>query len=212
MKFMDQAILGEREFKVDSWRSKYWVVRDGITWINLAEVKLHLWLCLGDTPINLQVDHPNHLETAYATGMLYPTLSTTNVNALVDKMMMQIKKVIRWQIEDTLRSAPCNSDCTNFDEEEGLDEEERRQWLDNFEQWTPSSPVLNWKSVTNRLFGILWPTSHWRYKKWHDDILRVKRPLSEVDSINERRSGSTDTPLQESSDVSELGSKWVNQG
>lgn len=79
MRFMGRDVLSEVEFKQDSRRSIHKVVRDGIVWINVTGVELHLWLRLGDTPIDLRIDCSDHTETAYASGVRF-FLELTHAN------------------------------------------------------------------------------------------------------------------------------------
>jgi hypothetical protein len=76
MRFMGRDVLSEVEFKRNSQRSTHKVVRDGITWINVTGVELHLWLRLGNTPIDLRVDDPDDAETAYASGVRFHVVPT----------------------------------------------------------------------------------------------------------------------------------------
>lgn len=51
-------------------------VRDGITWIDITNVNISIWMREGETPIDIGVNEPGHPETAYAIGV-----STSPVNS-----------------------------------------------------------------------------------------------------------------------------------
>ena len=101
---MNKEVLNELDFKWKVARCLYQVVHEGISWIDIAQLKVHLWLHLGDKPI----ENPNHSETIYTFGIhfiltkhcnfllicstlktLYPTLSINAIDGLLGRTIMK---------------------------------------------------------------------------------------------------------------------------
>jgi hypothetical protein len=61
----------ELEFKRKVKRRTYHVVHEGISWVDVAQIEMHLWLRLGNQPIDLKVKNSKHLETAHAFGVSF---------------------------------------------------------------------------------------------------------------------------------------------
>ncbi|KAI5984761.1 hypothetical protein EDD15DRAFT_2374908 [Pisolithus albus] len=180
-RFMGRTLLTLQEFKRNSERRTLGMVRrDGISWMNVKKVEFHLWLRLGETPIDLRITHPNHTETAYATGTLYPTRSTADLDALIDRTMSEFKKIIIQYTEGTLASA-------SPDLEHDLEEEEKQAWLEDISSWAPRNPLFDWDYISARFTVSMWKTAHTRYKQWHTGLL--KRSISEVDNDEGDRPG-----------------------
>lgn len=110
---MNEEVLSELDFKWRAERCSYQVVHEGISWINIMQIEVHLWLHLGDKPIDLKVKNPNHPETVYAFSVhfistkhcnfllihstlktLYPTLSTDAIDGLLGRTMDLFKNLI----------------------------------------------------------------------------------------------------------------------
>ncbi|KAF8126183.1 hypothetical protein EV363DRAFT_1174655, partial [Boletus edulis] len=62
---INKETLSEVEFKQKAERYSYQVIHEGISWIDVTQMEMHLLLHLGDKPINLTVKNFNHPETAY---------------------------------------------------------------------------------------------------------------------------------------------------
>ncbi|KAF8452153.1 hypothetical protein L210DRAFT_3638709 [Boletus edulis BED1] len=101
---MNKEALSEVEFKRKAERYLYQVVHEGISWIDVTQIKMHLWLCLSDKLIDLTVKNFNHPETVYVFSTLYPTLSTDAIGGLLGRTMSLFKNLIWKQIKDTLRT------------------------------------------------------------------------------------------------------------
>lgn len=153
--------------------------------------------------------------TTYLTQTIYPTRSTTDLDALIGKTMEALKKIICRQIEDTVSSTYPESEQ---DEGESFTDEERRKWLEDVSSWTPRNPLFNWDYISARLATSLWKTAHTRYRDWHNSL--PKRTLSDVDSDSD--SGVGGAPSDEATneanrdrshrDRSVNGSKRINLG
>jgi hypothetical protein len=68
---MNEEVLSELEFKRKAERRSYHMVHEGISWINVMQIEMHLWLPLGNKPIDLKVKNSKHPETVYAFGVSF---------------------------------------------------------------------------------------------------------------------------------------------
>lgn len=75
-KYLGADVLSNKDWRPKLTSSNtFTVVCDGFTWIDITGIDISIWMCKGDTPIDLGVNEPRHPETVYVTGV-----STSSAN------------------------------------------------------------------------------------------------------------------------------------
>jgi hypothetical protein len=66
---MNTKVLDGKEFVRNLDKGADGVVHNGICWMNVTWIEFHVWLRLGEKPIDLRVGCPDHTGTAHASGV-----------------------------------------------------------------------------------------------------------------------------------------------